>query len=81
MSGISIRTAFNALSSQRHEAMVMARRDIDTSFGEHSETHSGIGAWKDGARRHHDLDRPWCDLEQDPGDRRDEGLHRRTEDL
>jgi hypothetical protein len=29
--------------------MVVAGRDIDTSLGVHSETHSGMGAWKDGA--------------------------------
>jgi hypothetical protein len=46
---LDIRTAFHALSSQRHEAMVVAGRDIDTSLGVHSETHSGIGAWKNGA--------------------------------
>jgi hypothetical protein len=46
---LNIRTAFNALSSQRHEAIVVAGRDIDMSLGVHSDTHSGIGAWKDGA--------------------------------
>jgi hypothetical protein len=46
---LNIRTAFHTLSSQRHEAMVVTGRDIDTSLGVHSETHSGIGASKDGA--------------------------------
>jgi hypothetical protein len=44
---LNIRTAFNTLSSQRHEAMVVAGRDI--RYLARRALGAGIGAWKDGA--------------------------------